>query len=251
MSADVILYAVIAAIILFWLKNTIGKEEDDGKERRQRPNPYAEDYTPPEKKVIKNPKPANDKVKEAKEFDRGTKILTGQLKVHPAIDNKTAETGLTKIALADKSFEIDAFLNGAKGAFQIIVEAFAAGKRDTLKNLLAKPVYEAFDNVIKAREKKGETAETKIQEIRKAQIIDARLSEGEAFITVKFTAMETHVLRDKDSNIIGGDPDQKHKFSDVWVFSRKVKNKDPKWLLVETRDDEVETHFKTPLPDAK
>jgi predicted lipid-binding transport protein (Tim44 family) len=251
MSADIILYAVIAAIILFWLKNTIGKEDEDGKERRQRPNPYSEDYTPPEKKAPKNIIAPKEKSKEVKDFDRGTKILTGQLKVHPAIDNKTAETGLTKIAIADKGFDIDNFLNGAKGAFQIIVEAFAASKRDTLKNLLAKPVYDAFEGVIKAREKNGETAETKIHEIRKAQIVDARLSEGEAFITVKFTAMETHVLRDKESNIIGGDPDQRHKFSDIWIFSRKVKSKDLKWLLVETRDDEVETHFKTPLPDAK
>ena len=62
-------------------------------------------------------------------------------------------------------------MDGAQEAFAIIVEAFAAGDRETLKDLLGPAVYHAFEAAITAREGRGEKQETQIRAIRKAEAI--------------------------------------------------------------------------------
>lgn len=244
MHADIILLAVIAAVILLWLRNVVGTRSEDD---RQRPNPYKkqpeEAREQKSQEAKKAPLSEDDKRAKAKQRLHGPES-------HPDIDNKTAETGLTQIALADKNFDTDMFLQGAKGAFKMIVPAFASGDREVLESLLAEDVYKAFDKVISEREENDQTAQTTIHAIEKAKIIDAKLKENLARITVRFTARETHVTRDSEGRVIYGHPSQKNNFTDVWVFARDIKSDDLKWLLVETRDDEEEETDKTPMPEA-
>ena len=56
--------------------------------------------------------------------------------------------GLNAVAAADPSFMPKSFLEGAKTAYEMVVTAFAAGDRKTLKTLLDKDVYEGFEQVI-------------------------------------------------------------------------------------------------------
>ena len=85
-----------------------------------------------------------------------------------------AEAGLAEIAQADRTFQTATFLRGAQDAFVMIVEAFAAGDRDTLRMLLAEPVFKAFVSVINERESTGQKASVEIHAIRKAEIVAAR-----------------------------------------------------------------------------
>tara|TARA_Y100001001_G_scaffold137361_1_gene139113 strand:+ start:96 stop:860 length:765 start_codon:yes stop_codon:yes gene_type:complete len=244
--ADIILLAVIAAVILLWLRSVVGTRSDSD---RQRPNPYKKQ--PQSDKAQASKAQARKKAGEDDEDKRAAarQRLKGP-ETHPDIDNKTAEAGLTQIALADKSFDTDAFLQGAKAAFKMIVPAFASGDREVLESLLAEDVYKAFDAVITERESNDQTAQTTIHAIEKAKIIDAKLKDNVARITVRFTARETHVTRDSEGRVVYGHPSQKNNFTDVWVFARDTKSSDLKWLLVETRDDEEEETDKTPMPEA-
>ena len=133
----------------------------------------------------------------------------------------------------------------------MIVTAFAAGDKPTLKMLLADNVYKAFEHAIAERERKGETVETDIHVIKTAKIVSAKVEKQKAIVSIRFTAEETCVIRDKDGNILSGDPDRVTEMTDLWTFTRNVKSKDPVWHVSETRDDIPEDHdAKTPLPEA-
>ena len=123
----------------------------------------------------------------------------------------------------------------------MIVEAFARGERETLQDLLRKDVYEAFEGAITEREKTGEKLESEIHAIRKAQVISAMVDKKHAFITVRFLADETRVLRDEEHNILSGNPDRVSEMVDIWTFAHDLSGRDPRWLLIETRSEDPET----------
>ncbi len=231
MPADLIVYAVVAAGLVFWLRSVLGTRHG---EERERPNPL----TPPPSPAQTVGDPARMK-EEAESPNPQSRIE--ELAENPgevmAIDNKTAENGLLDIARADKGFDIDFFLSAAQDAFVLVVEAFAKGEREILQDLLEPSVYEAFDAAIAERQARNETQETEIHAIRRAEVIEARMEGRKAFVTVRFKADETSVTRDKDGEIIEGHPDKTTSMTDIWTFGRDLKSRDPRWFLYETRGD--------------
>ena len=230
MPPDLIVYALIAAGLVFWLRNVLGTRHGD---ERQRPGSYVPPESQPEHLhddlYIADDRPPSPQelITELAENEKGALSIAG----------KTAETGLLDIAAADKNFNITHFLEGAQEAFAIIVESFAAGDRETLEGLLDKPVYDAFEAVIAGREQKDERHETEIHAIKKAQVIEAGTQNKMAYITVRFHAEETAVVRDKDGEIVSGHPDKVTHMQDIWVFGREIRSRDPRWFLYETRGD--------------
>lgn len=238
MPADIILYALVAAGLVVWLRSILGTRHED---EPTHTNPFSSTQEEPDKAPSSYAPQNNDM----------TLALTDgglQLPRHVTVTEQ-AETGLSDIAKAMRSFDPVHFAEGAEGAFIMIVEAFAKGEKETLKDLLSEPVYKAFEDVIDQRKKDGESVDTEIHSVRKIDIQDAVVSDGKAYITIQFTADETCVIRDKDGNITSGDPDRVTEMCDIWVFAKDIKSKDPVWELVATRDGEEEEH-KTPVPDA-
>lgn len=229
MSADLIVYALVAAGLVFWLRSILGTRHG---EERQRDNPLVREKLagagnnadlPEEERVITG----EELVRKLAENKEG-KVL---------IENRNAEAGLIDICRADREFDINFFMGGAQDAFAIIVESFAAGDRETLKELLGSSVYSAFEAAITERERRNEKQETQIRAIRKAEAIEARVGGRTAYITVRFTAEETSVTRDITGEIIDGHPERLTAMRDVWTFSRDLKSRDPRWVVVETRGD--------------
>lgn len=226
MPADLIVYALVAAGLVFWLRSVLGTRHG---EERERPNPFLA----PDQNDTSSEAPIN----ETGDYGAEEKIIAlgEQMRRNYSVDNKTAENGLLDIAKADKDFDIDFFMEGSQDAFAMIVESFAEGDRDMLKNLLSEEVYDAFEGAITEREKRKETQVTDIHAIRKAEVIEAKLKGKRAMITVRFTAEESSVTRDEDGEVLSGHPDKKVEMKDIWSFARDIKSKDPSWLVVETR----------------
>ena len=147
---------------------------------------------------------------------------------------RRAALGLDAIAAADPSFDAQAFLAGARAAYEMIVTAFAQGDRRSLKNLLSREVYEGFEAAIKERESRGEKAETRFVSIDKADITGAEVRGNTAQITVRFVSQLVSVTRDRDGNVIDGSPDKVTDVTDVWTFARDLSSRDPNWKLVAT-----------------
>jgi predicted lipid-binding transport protein (Tim44 family) len=142
--------------------------------------------------------------------------------------------GFEAVAEKDQSFDPRGFLGGAKGAYEMIVTAFAQGDRRSLKDLLSPEVYEGFDAAIREREQRGEMAETRFVGIDKAEIVGAELRNRTAQITVKFSSQIVSVTRDKTGAVVDGSADKVTDVNDVWTFARDVSSRDPNWKLVAT-----------------
>lgn len=142
--------------------------------------------------------------------------------------------GLDAVAAADPSFNAKVFGDGARAAYEMIVTAFAAGDRGSLKNLLAREVYDGFEGAIREREQRGEKVETTFVSIDKAEIVDAQLRGRSAQITVRFVSSLITATRDKTGKIVDGNPEKVVEVTDVWTFARDVRARDPNWQLVAT-----------------
>jgi predicted lipid-binding transport protein (Tim44 family) len=143
-------------------------------------------------------------------------------------------TALRTIVSADQSFDAEHFVAGARGAYEMIVTAFAAGDRQTLRQRLAPEVLEGFVAAIAEREQRGEAVESTFVGIDKAEITEASLKNGLAQITVRFVSQLISVTRDKAGAVIDGDPAKVVEVTDVWTFAREVRSRDPNWKLVAT-----------------
>lgn len=241
MPADILFFALIAAGLIFWLRSILGTRDEDDQENSSR---FLDDQENSMMGALKkkvddenNVVPLNVGV--------GDKYI---LPRHVRIDNKTTENTLDDIARDYPTFNLENFAQGAEGAFSMIIEAFAEGDLETLEGLLAPEVYQAFEGVVKERKERGETVDTQIKDVEKIDIIEARVKGEHVFITVRFSAREICVIRDKEGDIISGDPEKITNMVDVWVFGRELESEGPEWYLYETRDDEIEDH-KTPIPE--
>lgn len=144
------------------------------------------------------------------------------------------ERGIREIAAADSKFNLAQFLEGARGAYRMVLEAFWQGDRETLRELCDDDVYAGFIAALDARVAAGETVDNTLIRIEETRIHSAALDGRVARIAVLFVADIAAVTRDKDGTLIAGSLDDAIESRDVWTFSRNTAARDPNWLLDET-----------------
>jgi predicted lipid-binding transport protein (Tim44 family) len=146
----------------------------------------------------------------------------------PLIDDGVVLTGLAAVRARDPSFDAAQFLGGAKGAYEMIVKAFAAGDRDQLRNLLSPGVMAGFETAIATREAESRTETVEFlhpprADMEKAEVVGADL----ARVTVRFLAE----FRSRTKGPEGEGVDDR-RTAELWTFERDLKSRDPNWLLV-------------------
>ncbi|EDL49171.1 Tim44/TimA family putative adaptor protein [Erythrobacter sp. SD-21] len=153
-----------------------------------------------------------------------------------SVDNASSanENAIRAIASADPRFDLLAFLEGAKAAYGMILEAFWKGDKDTLRDLTDDDVYAGFSGAIDARDTAGESLENRLVRIEDATIHSAELDNRTARISVLFVSDIASLTRDKDGNVIAGSLDDAVESRDIWTFTRNVDAMDPNWVLDET-----------------
>ncbi|MBX3562227.1 MAG: Tim44 domain-containing protein [Sphingomonas sp.] len=145
-----------------------------------------------------------------------------------------ASGGIRAIIAADASFDVARFLEGAQGAYRMILEAFWKGDREELGYLAAPDVRDAFTAAIAEREAAGHTLDNRLVAIERALIEDARLTGSEAEIEVRFDAFVAAITRNAEGEVVAGSLSDAIPTHDIWTFRRDLKSGDPNWLLVET-----------------
>src|SRR5271167_413250 len=115
-------------------------------------------------------------------------------------------SGLDAIAGPDRSFSPQAFLAGARGAYDMVVHAFAAGDSATLRNLMTPEAFANFDNAIRSRAAAGQTMTTTVVSIDDATIVGAQLVGAAAQLGVRFAAKLASVTRDAHGVVVDGSP---------------------------------------------
>lgn len=145
-------------------------------------------------------------------------------------------TGLEQIAGADPNFVPKDFVEGAKLAYEMIIDAFARGDKSSLKPLLSREVYDGFVRVIEQREAAGEKIESRFVGIDRAEIVAAEVAGKKASVTVRFVSELISATLARDGTVIDGDSKLVRGISDVWTFERDISSRDPNWRLVATQE---------------
>ena len=146
------------------------------------------------------------------------------------------ERGLREIGGADRRFDAYAFVEGARSAYRMILEAFWRGDKDELRQFCDEDVYRSFVAAIDARSAAGETLDNRLVRIEDSAIVDAEYRAPVARITVRFRSDIAAVTRDADGHVVAGSLDDAVEAIDIWTFTRNVQSTDPDWLL-ETTDE--------------
>ena len=150
----------------------------------------------------------------------------------------TAGPGVRAILAADSSFDVARFLEGAKSAYRMILEAFWKGDLDTLRTHVEPHIYEAFAGSVEQRTKDGLTLDNRLVAIEQAVISEATLERGVATITVRFEADIAAFTSTTDGQVVAGSLSDAVQTRDLWTFRRDTGSRDPNWLLVETDEEE-------------
>lgn len=227
---EILFFAAIAAVILFRLRSVLGRRT--GHEAPPVRDPFgapAEDDAPG--KVVRLPR--RDADAEAAETDEPVETPAPP---RPAVD----APGVDALMAADPQFDPDGFADGARGAFEIIVDAFAAGAKDDLRPLLSDEVMRGFTQAIDERADRNETLETTLVGFKSSTLDSAEVQGRTAFVTVRFETEQINVVKDDEGRIVDGDPSTPEVIVDVWTFARNLKASDPNWTLVSTEAPEDE-----------
>jgi predicted lipid-binding transport protein (Tim44 family) len=150
----------------------------------------------------------------------------------------TAGPGVRAILAADQSFDVARFLEGAKSAYRMILEAFWKGDLAALRGHVDDHVLDAFEAAVEQRRADGHTLDNRLVAIEQAVISEATLERGVAVITVRFEADIAAVTRNSEGQVIAGSLSDAVQTRDLWTFRRDTGSRDPNWLLVETDEEE-------------
>jgi predicted lipid-binding transport protein (Tim44 family) len=218
---DIFLFAVVAGVILFRLYTVLGRRT--GNERPPQDSYRLTGRTPADAAAAKG----------------NVVPLPVAARPAPAADAPAdpVARGLMDIKLADRNFETDHFISGARGAYELIVTAFARGDRAQLKPLLNDEVFAAFGQVISGREQRKETVTFTFVGFKDVKIVHAALKGRSAEITLAFGSQFISATTDSNASVIDGDSKSVRDVTDVWTFARDVHSRDPNWLLVATSGD--------------
>ena len=222
---DIIFFALVAGFLILRLRSVLGRRTGNESQERWTPRlpqrggpaaPGAADRGPADKVTVLTPRP-----------------------VAPGAVNAAAsplDAALTQIRQVDSGFEPGRFLEGARGAFDMIVGAFAQGDTATLRPLLANDVYDNFAASIKGSHDAKQMLETTLIGIKSADILEARMDGRSAFVTVKFVSEQVNVTRNANGEIVDGDPNHVAAITDVWTFARNTRASDPNWAMFQTSE---------------
>jgi len=126
------------------------------------------------------------------------------------------------------------FLKGAELAYEQIIVSFAKGDKKSLKNLLEKNMYNRFAEVIDERKSKELKYETTFIGLKSSKILEFKKIENIYKVSVNFVSEIITCVKDKNNNIIEGNPDTIKTVHDIWKFSKNMWSQDPTWYLVDT-----------------
>lgn len=219
--ADIVILALIAIFILLRLRSVLGnKNEGDLSGYFNRMMPQANDQPDPIVQV-------DEKSLRPKPREEEDPYLV-------SLANAPVAEVLHTIKGKDPLFTATRFLAGARGAYEMVFDAFAKGDRQTLKMLLSEPLSQDFSRELDARTAQENKAETTLVSVTAKDIIDASLNKNVARLGVSFLSEQITLVRNAKGDIIEGDPSAVHHIEDHWVFERDVTSKNPNWKIVET-----------------
>ena len=139
--------------------------------------------------------------------------------------NEVTDYSEQQIINLDKDFSFPVFLEGAKSAFNLIVNAYKNKKIQDVLELLSSEVYDNFKKSIDNSNDKEEKVKTFQIVSLKATIVNVEVIEKLVKIKVEFSSLQETILNNNNNNSV--------EVKDIWVFEREMDSKSLMWKLIE------------------
>ena len=213
---DIIVIAAIAAFVILRYRAMLGEKTGHDAEQVGASKPLAEF-----ERIIQIP----EREKKAETSDRSKKTE----KDYGALSETFAA-----IAAIDREFSPEEFIEGARAAFEMVVEAYNKRDHETLSMLLSPAIYANFKTALDNDMRDGRVAATTLVAMAKSEMVAATLQGNIARITVEFVTEQVPLVRDLQGAIIEGDAAAQEVIDDRWVFERDLSSGSPDWKIIET-----------------
>lgn len=217
---EVVLYAAIATIICVLLYSVLGKDIGQGS-----------DSALNVEQILSEPKPEKDPA-----F------------VEP-VNEDIPPSIISPLLKRDSSFSKRDFIEGARTAYPMILEAFADGDRATLESLLMPDVYKIYEETISAREASEQKHVTDLGRLVDAVLVGCEVDKNTARLSVEYEADIASAILDADNNVVSGDPDMLSRIKEVWTFEKAFKSSSPTWRLADVAPSSGDSLEADPTPD--
>lgn len=217
---DIILLGLLAGFIAFRLYSVLGRRT--GHERTREEQLRMPDGAEP------NPKPATTKDNVVTLPERPAQAGTG------SAGTSLLARALMDIKLADRTFDSERFVSGARAAYEMIVTAFARGERDVLRPLLSEDVFDTFERAMKSREARNVRVDFTFLKLKSSRVSGAEMKGRTAEVTVTFESEVMMAGYDPSGTLVEGDAKTPHNVTEIWTFARDTNSRDPNWTLVAT-----------------
>ena len=99
---------------------------------------------------------------------------------------------------------------------------------------MSRQIFDEFNKALQERSRRGHHAEITFIGIKSADIKEHRKIDKVLKVTVDFVSEIITCIRDKEKNIVSGNPDKIKTIYDTWTFSRDMTSRSPNWFLVNT-----------------
>lgn len=220
--SDIIILALVAGFILLRLRSILGQQTGfDGT-----PNPTSPEPKRKEDIIIQ----LADRVRAVKQETLTQKADTPL----PEALSESSKQAVAAIKAADASFTIADFLRGAKGAFEMVFDAFLKNDKAALELLLAPEIAKVFVSEAEARKKGERVTETTLVAVESTTIKSVNFTKPKAQITLHFISEQVTVVRDTAGKIIEGNASHVERVEDEWTFERDITSKNPNWVVIDT-----------------
>lgn len=227
---DIVILALIAGFILLRLRSVLGQktgnENPDFFRPKQDDSPNNPNAKPTKPDVIIQLVEKTLKPRSSAEQEHDPYALK--------LEGTPFFQAITEIKALDPLFNVTAFVDGAKMAFEMVFDAFVKGDKQTLSMLLSEEIYADFAHNIDELAKQENKMETTLLAVNPKRIVSVVLDKNIARITVEFESEQVTVERGKNGEIISGDPSDVQHVVDEWLFERDVTSKNPNWKIIET-----------------
>ncbi len=214
---DLVFWALVAGFLLLRLRAVLGRTDEADLARR----------TQAKMRTARSGRPTH-----------GTDESGLTPEERAALAHRGLEEAIVAIRRIEPDFSLARFLEGAQAFYAMVLEAYWAGDRDTLRPFLTPEVYADFVRAIDEREMAGEKIEGRVANVARIMVEDVRLDGADAEIDLRFVAEIAVVTRDHEGRILAGDAERPQRVEDIWTLTRRLGSPDPNWTLAATHSED-------------
>lgn len=223
---DILFWAALAGFLAFKLYMQLGRK-DENEDSFQPLKRYLHEVS---RNPLKEPITVNQESMSQAEIEENLPVIRS---TH--LPQKIISILMT-IHQKEPTFTEEYFIQGAKKAFEMVIQAFTAGDTHTLSRLLSPEVLHDFTQEIETRREKGITLATTLIAVETAEIIDAEMVGDMSRIKVRFISEQINLLKDKEGKIVAGDAARIDRLEDTWIFAHQLGSPNPNWMIVGTEE---------------